>query len=275
MARSTFLSALFSRAKASIYGWLDNPWAYRLTQATVAVGVEKAMTREIRSLLERLPPAHRVLDVGCGPKSRLWRAAVQPIGLDRSISYLVDFRRTGQPAVAASSSMLPFASASFDAVWSFALLHHIPDDAARASIEELLRVTRPGGYVVVHDWSLPERAWRRPAAWALLTLDRGGYMRKREQLLALLPGQATGPVSAPSTPCFAAMGCFACSGSRTRATSAASARSVPRSPKAESPGLVFNPGKRGEGYTNFLWVLLMAAAMQLGFAPEIASRVHG
>jgi SAM-dependent methyltransferase len=112
---------------------------------------------------------------------------VHPIGLDRSRSYLADFRRAGQPAVAASSSMLPFASASFDAVWSFAMLHHIPDDAARASIEELLRVTRPGGYAVVLDWCWPESAWRRPGAWVLLKLDRGRYMRKRQQLLALLP----------------------------------------------------------------------------------------
>jgi len=181
------MSALSSRAKASIYGWFDSPWVYRLTQATVAVGVEKAVTRQIRSLLKRMPPAHRVLDVGCGPKSRLWRAEVHPIGLDRSVTYLADFRRTGQPAVAASSSMLPFATASFDAVWCFAMLHHIPDDAARASIEELLRVTRPGGYAVVLDWCWPESAWRRPGAWVLLKLDRGRYMRKRQQLLALLP----------------------------------------------------------------------------------------
>jgi SAM-dependent methyltransferase len=174
-------------ASESVYRWLDKPWVFRLIQATLAAGVEQEMTREIGRLLERLPPAHRVLDVGCGPKSRLWRAAVQPIGLDRSVTYLAHFRRAGQPAVAASSSLLPFANASFDAVWCFAMLHHVPDDAARTSIQELLRVTRPGGYVVVHDWNLPESAWRRPGAWALLRADRGRFMRKREQFLALLP----------------------------------------------------------------------------------------
>jgi len=187
VARSTSMSALFSKAKASAYGWLDSPRVYRLTQATVAVGVERTVTRQIRSLLRRMPPAHRVLDVGCGPKSRLWRAEMHPIGLDRSMSYLAHFRRAGEPAVAASALMLPFASSSFDAVWCFAMLHHIPDDAARASIEELVRVTRPGGYAVVLDWCWPESAWRRPGAWAVLKLDRGRYMRKREQLLSLLP----------------------------------------------------------------------------------------
>jgi hypothetical protein len=40
-------------------------------------------------------------------------------------------------------------------------------------------------------------------------------------------------------------------------------------------GLVWNPGERVEGYTNFLWVLLMAAALRLGLAPEIVSNALG
>jgi hypothetical protein len=43
----------------------------------------------------------------------------------------------------------------------------------------------------------------------------------------------------------------------------------------EGQGLVWNPGERVEGYTNFLWVLLMAAAMALGGAPETVSVVLG
>lgn len=43
----------------------------------------------------------------------------------------------------------------------------------------------------------------------------------------------------------------------------------------DGQGLVWNPGERVEGYTNFLWVLLMAAAMVLGVAPETASVAIG
>src|SRR5436189_992982 len=42
---------------------------------------------------------------------------------------------------------------------------------------------------------------------------------------------------------------------------------------AEGNGLVFNPGERVEGYTNFLWVLLLAAGDVLGAAPDVAA--HG
>jgi arabinofuranosyltransferase len=40
-------------------------------------------------------------------------------------------------------------------------------------------------------------------------------------------------------------------------------------------GLVFNPGDRVEGYTNFLWVLLLSATTWVGFDPEVASRLLG
>ena len=40
---------------------------------------------------------------------------------------------------------------------------------------------------------------------------------------------------------------------------------------AVGQGLVFNPGERVEGYTNFLWVVLLAATSLLGVAPELAA----
>lgn len=44
---------------------------------------------------------------------------------------------------------------------------------------------------------------------------------------------------------------------------------------ADHGQLVFNLGERVEGYTNFLWTVLLAGFMKLGVAPEIASRVLG
>jgi hypothetical protein len=40
-------------------------------------------------------------------------------------------------------------------------------------------------------------------------------------------------------------------------------------------GLVWNPGERVEGYTNFLWVLIVAAGMLAGIAPEILTPFLG
>ncbi len=43
----------------------------------------------------------------------------------------------------------------------------------------------------------------------------------------------------------------------------------------EGHGLVWNPGERVEGYTNFLWVILMAFGMLLKVNPEVLSNVIG
>ncbi len=40
-------------------------------------------------------------------------------------------------------------------------------------------------------------------------------------------------------------------------------------------GLVWNPGEAVEGYTNFLWVLIAAAGLALGVAPEVLTPVLG
>lgn len=44
---------------------------------------------------------------------------------------------------------------------------------------------------------------------------------------------------------------------------------------AEGHGLVFNPGERVEGYTNFLWTVAMAGVIRAGGDPVLASRVLG
>jgi hypothetical protein len=44
---------------------------------------------------------------------------------------------------------------------------------------------------------------------------------------------------------------------------------------AEGQGLVWNTGERVEGYTNFLWVVLMAGALRLGWRPEVVSNALG
>jgi arabinofuranosyltransferase len=42
---------------------------------------------------------------------------------------------------------------------------------------------------------------------------------------------------------------------------------------AEGKGLVFNPGERVEGYTDFLWIMILAAAVKAGVPLVVGSRV--
>ena len=44
---------------------------------------------------------------------------------------------------------------------------------------------------------------------------------------------------------------------------------------ANGEGLTWNPGERVEGYTNFLWVVLIAGAMRVGVQPEVVAVTLG
>src|SRR5690606_4791767 len=145
------------------------------------------MREVVRRMVASLPPMHRVLDVACGPASYLEAAGLAPVGVDVMESYLREYAARGRHAVRAGADVLPFADASFDGVWTFALLHHLPDAMARQTIAEMRRVCRPGGVVVIVDGVYPERAWRHPFAQAVRAADRGEHMRSAADLIDLLP----------------------------------------------------------------------------------------
>jgi SAM-dependent methyltransferase len=175
-----------------IYRLLAQPWLYSCSQLLLAPGAERTLTKEIKHLLTKLPSAHSILDVGCGPSSWLWRVGLHPVGLDLSPAYAAAFVNRAGSAVSGSAVALPFPDGSFDGVWNFGLLHHLPDAMAYKTVSEMLRVCRKGGYVVIFDAVMPESIWQRPIAYALRYLDRGGFVRREDEFKTILP-----PVSHP------------------------------------------------------------------------------
>lgn len=97
----------------------------------------------------------RVLDVGCAfgfGTARLPGDLI--IGVDRSEDYLRQGRRSYPQLsfVGGSAEALPFASDSFDAVSALDVLEHVP--SPRATLDEIARILRPGGWLVL---SVPNR----------------------------------------------------------------------------------------------------------------------
>lgn len=173
--------------RALIDRLLESPWAYRLQGVLVGLGSAPTFLENVRRVARTLPPADRILDVGCGPESWLAHVGVRPVGLDVSLSYLRRLAESGGLAVAGSATALPVRCRSFDAVWSIGLLHHLPDEAAAAALREMVRTCRPGGWVVILDGVLPLVAWRRPLAHLIRRADRGQHMRPEVELRDLLP----------------------------------------------------------------------------------------
>lgn len=111
----------------------------------------------IRPAMARLGDVagYRVLDWGCGHGMAavvLARRGATVTAVDISAEYLAEVKRRAAAndvtvsAVAADAARLPFAAASFDAIWGHAILHHLDPVAASA---ELRRVLRPGGVAVL------------------------------------------------------------------------------------------------------------------------------
>jgi len=135
-----------------------------------------------------------LLDVGCGtgvlldrlalayPRARL--TGVEPVPEMRELA------RARLPArvsvCAARAQRLPFTGSVFDAVVCTSVLHHLPAEAAAGALREISRVLRPGGRVVITDWSGDAIACRLYAAWLRLRRPAPLHLYRADRLRALL-----------------------------------------------------------------------------------------
>jgi SAM-dependent methyltransferase len=92
----------------------------------------------------------RVLDCGCGIGAYLARMQVrtkQAFGLEYDFDRARVARLSGHAVLGAASEHLPFPAGTFDLILSHEVLEHVDDD--RGSVQEMLRVLRPGGRLIV------------------------------------------------------------------------------------------------------------------------------
>jgi len=157
---------------------------YDLTNAVLSLGLDRTWRTAVASALA-LRPGERVLDLAAGTatsSAALARTGADVIGCDFSLGMLRAARpHDGVELVAGDALRLPFADGAFDAVtMSFGLRNTADTDLA---LRELLRVTRPGGRLVICEFSHP--------TWAPF---RTVYV---EYLMRLLPALASRVSSDP------------------------------------------------------------------------------
>jgi len=137
---------------------------YDRTNTILSVGLDRTWRRATRHALG-LRPGQRCLDLAAGTgvsTGELARSGAYLVGADLSLGMLGVGRRTRPDTVllAGDAVALPFADGAFDAVTiSFGLRNVVNPLAA---LKEMARVTRPGGRLVVCEFSAPvNRAFRR------------------------------------------------------------------------------------------------------------------
>jgi ubiquinone/menaquinone biosynthesis C-methylase UbiE len=151
-----------------------------------------------RRLLEhaRIKDGEAVLDVACGTgtlaieiKERQPKAKVSGIDGDPSIlgrakakakeaGVKVDFQR-------GLSNELPYDARSFDVVVSTLFFHHLTDEAKADTAEEIRRVLRLGGRVLIADWGRPQDPLMRMMFLNVQFLD--GFRNTSSNVAGKLP----------------------------------------------------------------------------------------
>jgi mycothiol synthase len=146
----------------------DDP-ASLANQLDAIASVSFVAAEKRRSLeLLGLGPGHAVLDVGCGtgaelePLAGIVGTGGRVVGLERSAALIAAARARGRDRPRAVSvelvegdvRSLPFDVGEFDACRADRTLQHV--DPPEAGLREMIRVTRPGGRVVVSEsrWGL-------------------------------------------------------------------------------------------------------------------------
>lgn len=108
----------------------------------------------------------RVLDVGCGTGTLLIELkrkyqSIQFYGVDPDAAILRIATRKAEKANVqinlkqAFAQKLPFASRSFDVVYSSLVFHHLPTDVKKKVLEEIHRVLKNKGRFVLSDFGKP------------------------------------------------------------------------------------------------------------------------
>ena len=158
---------------------------YDVTNDVLSLGQDRRWRHEVIDAVAPVP-GERILDLaaGTGTSSEPFHdrgATVVPCDFSLGMLRVGKQSRPHLPFTAGDGTRLPFADASFDAVTISFGLRNIVDPLR--GLEELRRVTRPGGRLVVCEFSHPTNG-----------AFRGVYLN---YLMRALPAIARGVSSAP------------------------------------------------------------------------------
>lgn len=126
---------------------------------------------KVASFLCSLPPNSLILDAGCGNGKYL---GLVPkcffIGCDISAPLITICADRGHEVLVADAVNLPYKTGFGDAAISIAVLHHLSTENRRKkAIEELVRVVKMGGLVLITVWAVEQEDGSLLHKWTPLT----------------------------------------------------------------------------------------------------------
>ena len=130
---------------------------------------------KVASFLSSLPAGSLVLDAGCGNGKYLgFNPNCFSIGCDISAPLIKICADRGHEVLVADTLVLPYRTGFGDAAISIAVLHHLSTASRRKkAIEELVRVVKKGGLVLITVWAVEQEDKALVSKWTPLTEKYG------------------------------------------------------------------------------------------------------
>lgn len=118
---------------------------------------------KVDAFITSLPKGSLLADIGCGNGKYLnCNPEVIGIGCDISTNLVQICQMRGFNVVIGNTLSIPFSSGIYDAVISIAVLHHISTVSRRIiAIQELLRILKKGGKLLITVWAFEQEAQSR------------------------------------------------------------------------------------------------------------------
>ena len=173
---------------------------YDRTNTFMSLGQDRRWRRHVTRALQPAP-GQRLLDVAAGTAvstRELAGTGAWCVAADFSLGMLRAGRHRAVPMVAADALALPFADASFDSVTITFGLRNVVEPAI--ALAEFARVTRPGGQLLVCEFSTPRRPFRLGYRWyraraapngaPVLLEPRGVHLSRRDDQRLARPAGA-------------------------------------------------------------------------------------
>lgn len=172
------------------YDWLTG--FYDLT-VRMTMPEQQIRTR----LIDQLALADgRVLEFGFGTgqnlllaKRRSERCQLVGVDIDPKIKAIAaeKLRKVGLeiPLDLYDGKALPYESNSFDEVYSCLVFHHLNRDIKKSCLDEISRILKPNGKLVIGDWGKAKNLWMRIAFYTVQLFD--GFATTTDNVKGLLP----------------------------------------------------------------------------------------
>jgi ubiquinone/menaquinone biosynthesis C-methylase UbiE len=157
---------------------LDGGWRHDLMEWFIDPCLFHGQLRALRrrtATLARLQPGDNVLDVGCGTGTLALEVQHRVGSAGRVVGVDPSPRQIARARSKAARRKLPvefqigvieqlaFPDQTFDVVLSTLMMHHLPDSLKRQGLAEIARVLKPGGRLVITDFTRKQERQGRAA----------------------------------------------------------------------------------------------------------------